>query len=289
MIIFGTVGLPLRIISRPPVELAVIRGFIGSLFLLVVLILQRKKPDINLLIKNAIPLFLSSVFLAGNWIFLFLAYNNTTYSNAALSVYFAPVLVLLFSPLVLKEKFSLFKLVCIIAAVFGMFLAVGSNGFPNDGLNHPFGITFGLTTALFYASMMFANKFIKGLDGVLSTFIQLLVSAIILLPLVFITEGKNVFNFDISQLPILLLMGTIYSGLAFFLFITGMQGMKGQSIAALNYIDPLTSLLISALILQESIGIVQLIGCVLLLGSTLTSELLPIYIKTKTRTLVRPK
>ena len=164
-----------------------------------------------------------------------------------------------------------------------MFFAVGSGSFPDDGQNHPLGITFGLTTAFFYASMMLANKFIKGIDGVLSTFIQLLVSAVVLLPLVFITEGKNAFNFDISEIPILLLIGTVYSGLSFFLFITGMQGMKGQSIAALNYLDPLTSLFVSILILQEGVNLVQLIGCALLLGSTLASELLPGYLNTKAK------
>ena len=273
MIIFGTVGLPLRAVSRPPIELAFIRGFIGCIFLLLVLIIRRNKPDFKLIKKNVIPLCLSGIFLAFNWIFLFLAYNNTTYSNAALSVYFAPVIVLLLSPLVLKEKFSLFKFICIITAVFGMFLAVGNCGLPNDGQNHLLGITFGLATALFYAAMMLTNKFIKGLDGVLSTFIQLFISAVVLLPVVFITEGKNAFYFNISDIPILILLGVVYSGLAFFLFITGMQGIKGHSIAALNYLDPLTSLFVSCLILNEVIGIVQLIGCVLLLGSTLTSEL----------------
>ena len=51
-----------------------------------------------------------------------------------------------------------------------------------------------------------------------------------------------------------------------------MQKLKGQSIAALSYADPITSLVISAVILQEQMAFVQMSGGALLLGSTFVSE-----------------
>ena len=53
----------------------------------------------------------------------------------------------------------------------------------------------------------------------------------------------------------------------------GMSQLKGQSIAILSYIDPLTSLAISTMIIGEQMTVLQIIGAVLLLGSTLLSEL----------------
>ncbi len=50
------------------------------------------------------------------------------------------------------------------------------------------------------------------------------------------------------------------------------QKLKGQSIASLSYIDPITSLLISAVVLQEPMTFVQMLGGVLLLGSTFVIE-----------------
>ncbi|MED4801485.1 EamA family transporter [Bacillus atrophaeus] len=51
-----------------------------------------------------------------------------------------------------------------------------------------------------------------------------------------------------------------------------MQKLKGQSIAMLSYVDPFVAILISAIILQEQMTIVQMLGGVLLLGSTFVSE-----------------
>jgi drug/metabolite transporter (DMT)-like permease len=70
----------------------------------------------------------------------------------------------------------------------------------------------------------------------------------------------------------MLIMGVLHGGVGFYLFFAGMKRIKAQSIAVLSYIDPLTSLLISALIVGEKMTLQQLIGAVLLLGSILVSE-----------------
>jgi drug/metabolite transporter (DMT)-like permease len=51
-----------------------------------------------------------------------------------------------------------------------------------------------------------------------------------------------------------------------------MQNLKRQSIAALSYVDPIVALLISAVILQEQMTFVQMLGGALLLGATFVSE-----------------
>jgi drug/metabolite transporter (DMT)-like permease len=60
--------------------------------------------------------------------------------------------------------------------------------------------------------------------------------------------------------------------MGFLLFFSGIQKLKGQSIAALSYADPIASLVTSAFILQEQMTFVQLLGGALLLGSTFVSE-----------------
>lgn len=70
----------------------------------------------------------------------------------------------------------------------------------------------------------------------------------------------------------MLVLGILHGGVGFYLFFSGMKGLQGQSIAVLSYIDPLTSLLISALVIGEKMTLQQLLGTVLLLGSTWISE-----------------
>ena len=49
--------------------------------------------------------------------------------------------------------------------------------------------------------------------------------------------------------------------------------LKGSEISLLSYIDPLTAMLISAFVLSEPTTLLQIAGGVLILGSTLFSEL----------------
>ena len=221
---------------------------------------------------NALFLLLSSIALGGNWIFLFQAYKHTTISNAVLSYYFAPVFVLIFSPLVLKEKLSAKKIICIGVAMLGMLFIVGNSGVSTSGLDHLIGIGYGLMAAAFYATLMLLNKFIKNMDGLETTLIQLGTATLLLIPYVFFTEGFGILEVSSSSIPFILILGIVHTGIGFLLFFSGMQKLKGQSIAALSYADPITSLVISAVILQEQMTFVQMLGGALLLGSTFVSE-----------------
>ena len=262
MIIFGTIGVFVRYIDLTSSEIA----------LLMVLFMMKKKIPWALVKVNALFLLFSSIALGGNWIFLFQAYKHTTISNAALSYYFAPVFVMILSPLVLKEKLSTKKIICIGVAMLGMLLIVGNGGVSTSGLNDLLGIGYGLIAAGLYASLMLLNKFIKNMDGLETTFIQLGIATLLLMPYVFFTEGFGVLEVSSSSIPFIFILGIVHTGIGFLLFFSGMQKLKGQSIAALSYVDPITSLVISAVILQEQMTFIQMLGGALLLGSTFVSE-----------------
>lgn len=272
MIIFGTIGVFVRYIDLSSSEIALLRGLIGSLFLTTVMFLMKKKISWAIVRVNALILLLSSIALGGNWIFLFQAFKHTTLSNATLSYYFAPVIVLIVSPLVLKEKLSVKKIICIAVAMLGMLFIVGNGGVNTSGLNDLIGIGYGLMAAVLYASLMLLNKFIKNMDGLETTVLQLGTATILLMPYVFFTEGFGILEVSSSSIPFILILGVIHTGIGFLLFFSGMQKLKGQSIAALSYADPITSLVISALILQEQMTFVQILGGALLLGATFVSE-----------------
>lgn len=272
MIIFGTIGVFVRYIDLSSSEIALLRGLIGSLFLTTVMFLMKKKISWAIVKVNALILLLSSIALGGNWIFLFQAFKHTTLSNATLSYYFAPVIVLIVSPLVLKEKLSVKKIICIAVAMLGMLFIVGNGGVNTSGLNDLIGIGYGLMAAVLYASLMLLNKFIKNMDGLETTVLQLGTATILLMPHVFFTEGFGILEVSSSSIPFILILGVIHTGIGFLLFFSGMQKLKGQSIGALSYADPITSLVISALILQEQMTFVQILGGALLLGATFVSE-----------------
>lgn len=271
MIIFGAVGVFAKYIDMSSSKIALFLSLIGALFLLVVFVWTNQTVAWCRVKKNGAALLLASVALSGNWIFLFQAYKETTIANAALSYYFAPVLVVMLSPFVLKERVSLKKVVCIIIALLGLFLILQNSRMETTG-NHLHGIGYGLVAAGFYASLTLTNKFIRDLEGLANTLFQLGLSVAILFPFVLFTEGFNFSSITYDTAIWMLVLGILHGGAGFYLFFAGMKRLKGQSIAVLSYIDPLTSLLISALVVGEKMTLLQLIGAVLLLGSIWIGE-----------------
>ena len=69
-----------------------------------------------------------------------------------------------------------------------------------------------------------------------------------------------------------LILGVVHTGIGFVLFFSGKKQLKGQSIAALSYLDPITSLILSVVILRAGMTVIQLMGGALLLGATFVSE-----------------
>lgn len=109
MIIFGTIGLVVRYIDLAASERALLSSFLGCLFLLLIFTIMKKKIAWNIVKANALLLILSGIALGGNWIFLYQSYDHTSLANATLGYYFAPVFVMILSPVVLREHLSIKK------------------------------------------------------------------------------------------------------------------------------------------------------------------------------------
>ena len=275
MLIFGTIALFVRNINLTSPEIAIFRGVIGSIFLFGVILFSKEKTSFQAMKKNLPVLTVSGLFVGGNWIFLFEAYKYTTVSIATLSYYCAPIFVTILAPVVLKEKITLKKFLCVCLAMVGMLCIVGANKNNSIGeYNHFLGITYGLAAAIFYAGVILLNKFIKGLGGVETTVSQLVLASLLLFPYVAITTGFNFSKMTGISWVYLILLGIIHTGIAYVLYFSSLKNLKSNTIAILSYIDPITAVLISSLFLGEKMTIFQVIGGFLILGSTFISETL---------------
>jgi len=272
MVIFGTIGLVVRNIDLTSSERALLSSFIGCLFLTILFFIMKKKFSWHLIKSNASILIFSSIALGGNWVFLYQSYDHTSIANATLGYYFAPVFVMLLSPFVLKEPLSIRKMACVTVAVIGLVFIVG-DGLSASQTNDLLGLFYGLIAAAFYAALLLLNKFIKAIEKLELTILQLGITALLLMPYVFLTCGFGIFHVTSSSIPFILILGIFNTGIGFWLFFSGMENLKGQSIAMLSYVDPFVAILISALILQEHMTMLQMLGGALLLASTFVSEI----------------
>ncbi|MEH7436984.1 EamA family transporter [Neobacillus drentensis] len=286
MLIFGSIGVFVKKIDHlTSSEIAFLRGVIGSLFLLIVSFLFKHKPSLKALKQNALLLLLSGAAIGLNWIFLFESYRYTTVSNATISYYFAPIFVMILAPWILKEKLTSIKVACIVTAMIGLFLVVytGAGG-TSGSQNHAVGILYGLLAAALYASVILMNKFIKNLSGFELTLVQLMAGAVVLFPYILWQGDLNFSSLDSTSLIFILILGIVHTGLAYFLYFTSLQELKGQTIAVLSYIDPISAFIIAAIFLGESMTWVQMLGGVLILGSTFVSERLEVKLAKNSQT-----
>ena len=271
MIIFGTIGIFRRLIPLSSGLVAMSRGLIGVLFLLLVMRLRGDGMD-RAAVRRKLPLLcLSGAAIGVNWILLFEAYNYTSVATATLCYYLAPMFVILASPLVLREKLTLRKLACVSAALLGMVFVSGvleaSGG---AGLK---GVLLGLGAAVLYASVVLMNKQLGDVPAYDRTIVQLGSSAAVLLPYVLLVEEVSIEAFTPGVIALLLVVGIVHTGIAYALYFGSLMQLKAQTAAILSYIDPVVAVLLSALVLREHMSLLSGLGAVLVLGAAVVSEL----------------
>ena len=273
MTVFGTLGIFVRNIPVSSGELALYRAILAALLIAVFLLVTKQKiPFAN--IKREVPLLLASGVAMGiNWILLFEAYKYTTVSVATLSYYFAPVIVTVVCPILFKERLTGKQIVCFVMSTLGLVLitGIGDIGGGSDIL----GLLFGLGAAVFYATVILLNKFIKNVEGIHRTFLQFLSAIVILIPYVIMTSGVTLGNLNGLGWANLLIVGLIHTGVTYCMYFSSLKELPGQKAAILSYIDPLVAVLISVTILGESMTVWQVIGGILILGFTLWNEISP--------------
>lgn len=273
MLLFGTIGIFRRGIALPSTVIALVRAAVGTVFLLALLLLRRQRLSLSGIRRNLLPLLLSGAVLGFNWILLFEAYQYTTVATATLCYYMAPIFVLLASPLLLGERLTRRRAVCAAVALGGMALVSGAaeGGLPTGGEGK--GIALGLAAAALYAAVVLLNKRLRDIPAYDRTIVQLGVATLVLLP--YAPQGAGILAADGQTLMLLLVMGIVHTGLAYALYFGTAAILPAQTLALFSYIDPIVAVLLSALLLRETMGAAQWLGAAAVLGATLVSELSP--------------
>lgn len=306
MCIWGSIGIFVKNISLESVEIAFLRAIIASIMIgTICYIKSYKSKNINKLNsklesniktdideninkestqnenkvfnktsnkKSLITLILSGILIGFNWVFLFKSYEYTTVSNSTLSYYFAPIIVILISPFILKEKLTLKSILSVLAAMLGLILILNSQqNSQTEGFNHIKGIAYGLMAAFLYACAIILNKYIKESDDYKRTFIQLFTAGMVLLPFI-IYRDKLIFT-DIKSVINILILGLVHTGIAYTLYFSSIKDLSTQTIALLSYVDPVSSIIFSALFLKEPLFILQIIGGIIILSSTFIGQM----------------
>lgn len=272
MAAFGTISVFVRNIGLSSFEIAFWRGAVALMVLWLIRRIGYRKQGGQVTGRQRFFLFLSGMAVGLNWALLFMAYEYTSVAVATLAYYFAPVIVIALSPVLFKEKMTLFQFGCFVMAALGLFMVIGTGDL--SGGNQMRGILYGLGAAAFYAGIILANKAVPSVGGLERTYIQFGGASALLFLILIMRGGFQVCQASAGSIANLLVVGIFHTGLCYWLYFSSISELPGQQTAILSYIDPFVAILVSVLVFREPIRVSQGIGAGLILGFTCLYEVL---------------
>ena len=273
-VIFGTLGGFSRFVTLPTTVTTMIRGIVAASFLLLVLRLRGKKPDIQAIKKNFVLLAAGGLLLATAMITLFEAFKCMSVAAATMFYNLAPVIYVGLSPVLFGEKLTGKKIFCIITAFLGVILVSNliESGLPTS-LEEAKGIIFGLGCAASYSALIILNKRLKGVPAFDKTIVQLAVLGIALIPVNLLSGAMVGIKFEPLSTVMLFVICIVHTGIAYLCYFGSLEHLPANTAALLTYVDPVVAVLMSAFILHEPMTLLNVLGVVMILGSALISEM----------------
>lgn len=269
LLLFGSNGIIASYVLLNSYEIVYFRTMIGGLFLILIFALTKQKAGFWKNKSHFLYLVISGVAMGASWILLFEAYTQIGVSIATLAYYCGPVIVMMLSPLIFKERMTRAKLLSFLTVIIGM-LCVNGQAFIKGQIT--LGLVLGILAALMYAVMVIFNKKAKSIIGLENATCQLVIS---FLTVAIFMGMKQGFFVDLSGeniLPIMIL-GVVNTGIGCYFYFSSIGRLPVQSVSILGYLEPLSALFFSAVILGEKLSLVQIAGAVLILGGAAYGEL----------------
>lgn len=269
LLLFGSNGIVASYISLNSNEIVLLRTLTGSLFLLLIFLCLHEEVHIRRYPKQFLYIVISGIAMGISWMFLYEAYNQIGVGIASLAYYCGPVIVMLVSPIIFREKVHIPIVLGFISVLIGM-ICVNSPFISTGGLS--FGLFCGIMSAIMYAVMLIFNKKATKMQGLENSLFQLSTSFITVAVFTLISQGIAISIPQESIFP-LIILGVINTGVGCYLYFSSIGGLPVQTVAICGYLEPLSAVVLSAIILGECLSIIQEIGAVLIIGGAAFGEL----------------
>lgn len=268
VILYGTIGYFLHYVNAASEFVVMCRGLIGSLFILLVMFINKDLPDLKAIRNNLFYLAISGIALGLNWVFLFSGYKYSI-SISSLCNYTAPIMVVIISSIFLKEKITPKQIVCIVCSFIGILLISGI--FDNNETNNMHGFIYGLLAAIGFVVLVLFNRKLKNIKPLDKTVVQLFFSFITVLPYVLINKRIPT-SLDRDSILIIILLGILHTGVAYIFYFGSIDTLPVSKVAILGYIEPVLSIITGVIFFKEQLSVLGGIGALLILASALISE-----------------
>lgn len=246
-----------------PLQLTFLRFFIGGLVLLPIVV--RKKEKIRCRdILFFCGLGILNIFISMGA--LQLAINLGKASTAAIIISSNPIFVLLFSSIILKEKVTADRIICIMLGIAGIILVIYKGNTGGDtaaslALGTIASLTFGLYTVL-------GKLKTEGVSSITMISLSSILGSLFYVPILIIYKIP-VFYIPPSTILKVLYLSVFLSGVAYITYMEALKILTASKGAMVFFLKPVLASFLAVVFLGETLSAKTIIGMVLVLAGIL--------------------
>ncbi len=269
--LFGFAGLFGKFLSCSPFIIVLGRTFFAAIALFVYarIFSHTKLGDFNR--ASFFFLILQGVLLACHWVTFFLAIQISSVAVGLVTFSSFPLFVTFMEPFFFKEPLKKRDIATALAVFAGILLVIPDVDFSNHvTLGGFYGILSGLTFAIL-ALVNRKNAMVS--DPIAVAFYQNLFAALFLmLPiLVFPNLVIGPRAPALADLPLLMMLGVIFTAMAHTFFIQSLIKIRAQTASVIAGLEPVYGIILAFFLLNEIPGVRTLAGGVVIIGVTIAA------------------
>ena len=252
-------GIPL-----PTLHVICLRGFIGAVGLWAFLLLM-KTPILPVKRSHFGALILMGAFMCLHWLTYFAALKISTAAVAMLSLQTYPIFAAIIEPLIYREKIKRMDLVMVVGVFAGVLIMTPEFDLSNRTTQ---GILFGVVSGLLFTGRnLWTRKYIKVYSGSTLMFWQTLVTGVLLLPLLFVSEEVD---YSSKNMGLVALLAIVFTAFPQVLFSASLKNLRVTTVSVLATLLPFYGAILGFLFYKEvvtgrtALGGAFILSCVLL-------------------------
>tara|TARA_B100001057_G_scaffold426450_1_gene450548 strand:+ start:13691 stop:14521 length:831 start_codon:yes stop_codon:yes gene_type:complete len=259
---WGTIPLIIRTSNISPLSLVGIRTFLGSFFLLL-FVLKRRGITKKLFNSG----FVLGPLIAIHWSTMFKSIELNSVAVGIGLVFSYPIFVI-FIEIFRGQKVSRYQVLIILSGFLGLFFLLDISTIAS-----PIGVVYGIISAITLALLIiYGSDKSKEYGGLNVAFIQVIFAAVCLSP--FTVSG---FDWMLDNLVVSLFLGFFLTGVGLATYWYVVKIITPLSIGTITYLEPVTGVVIGALILDETLKIFQYFG----FGLVIIAGVAQVYLDSK--------
>ena len=288
-LIWGSTWLAIRLVVRdvPPLEAAAIRFLAGAVLLLIVAMMQRRQWPSGSEQWKAL-LVLSVTIMAVPYGLLFWAEQYVPSSMTAVLYSAMPLLVALFTPLMMHSTVPRRAVFALVVASGGLLLLFPV-GLSASGRSLEGAAAILISVVLSSWSVVYAKRRLHEIDPVVSTGLQLLFGSIVLFWGTWALESHLHANWTRTASAAMMFLVLFGSCAAFVIYYWLLKTIQPYQLATISLITPVIAVLEGALLLREPIPLLMVVAIAVILGSVGSVLLSPSEAESSTERIISEK